>query len=141
MMRRNNARKGESMGNEVSAAPKSKKSFMDWLKSRKGQKWIVIITFMFIPLLLLLVFTYIPFFKMVQFSFYKMKYIGPRTWVGLQNYIDVFKRPECFKSLIVSVYYMGGAVIQLALALFFATLLVFIQKADHSLKGLCFSRI
>lgn len=50
----------------------TKRSFGAWLKSRKGQKWIVIITFMFIPLLLLAVFTYIPFFKMVEFSFYKM---------------------------------------------------------------------
>lgn len=118
------------MSNQQLTAPKSKKSFMDWLKSRKGQKWIVIITFMFVPLLLLAVFTYIPFFKMVEFSFYKMKYIGPRTYVGLKNYTDVFKRSECFKSLFVSVYYMGGAVVQLALALFFATLMVFKTKCS-----------
>ena len=68
------------MSNPATATPKTKKSFGEWIKSRKGQKWIVIITFMFVPLLLLTVFTYVPFFKMVQFSFYKMKYIGPRTW-------------------------------------------------------------
>ena len=67
-------------------------------------------------------FTYIPFGKMVQFSFYNMKYIGKRNFVGLKNYVEVFNRPEIFKSLFVSVYYMGGAVLQLALALFFATL-------------------
>ena len=77
---------------------------------------------MFVPLLLLLMFTYIPFGKMVQFSFYNMKYIGKRNFVGLKNYVEVFNRPEIFKSLFVSVYYMGGAVLQLALALFFATL-------------------
>lgn len=126
------------MSNQVSVTPKSKKSFMDWLKSRKGQKWIVIITFMFVPLLLLTVFTYIPFFKMVEFSFYKMKYIGPRTFVGLKNYIDVFQRSECFKSLGVSVYYMGGAVVQLALALFFATLMVFKTKGSGFFKGAMF---
>lgn len=59
---------------------------------------------------------------MVQFSFYNMKYIGKRNFVGLKNYVEVFNRPEIFKSLFVSVYYMGGAVLQLALALFFATL-------------------
>lgn len=126
------------MSNQLSTAPKSKKSFMSWLKSRKGQRWLVIITFMFVPLLLLAVFTYIPFFKMVEFSFYKMKYIGPRTYVGLKNYADVFKRSECFKSLFVSVYYMGGAVIQLALALFFATLMVFKTRCSGFFKGAMF---
>ena len=126
------------MSNPATATPKTKKSFMEWLKSRKGQKWIVIITFMFIPLLLLAVFTYVPFFKMVQFSFYKMKYIGPRTFVGLKNYKEVFSRSECFKSLYVSLYYMGGAVIQLALALFFATLMVFKTKGESFFKGAMF---
>lgn len=126
------------MSNMATATPKTKKSFGEWLKSRKCQKWIVIITFMFVPLLLLTVFTYVPFFKMVQFSFYKMKYIGPRTFVGLKNYKEVFSRSECFKSLYVSLYYMGGAVIQLALALFFATLMVFKTKGESFFKGAMF---
>ena len=117
---------------------KTRMPFMKWLKSRKGQKWIVILTFMFVPLLLLLVFTYLPFFKMIEFSFFKMKYTGPRTFVGWDNYIDVFKRSECFKSLFVSLYYMGGAVIQLALALFFATLMVFKTKGSSFFKGAMF---
>ena len=48
-----------------------------------------------------------------------MKYIGDRTFVGWDNYIELFKRKEIFGSLLVSVYYMGGVVVQLALALFF----------------------
>ena len=96
-------------------------TFAEKFRSRKVQRYLVIVTFMFVPLLLLLVFTYIPFAKMVQFSFYDMKYIGAKTYVGLKNYIDVFKRSDIFGSLFVSVYYMGGAVLQLALALFFAT--------------------
>lgn len=111
---------------------------MTRLKGREGQKWLVIFTFMFVPLLLLFVFTYLPFMKMVQFSFYNMKYIGPQTFVGLKNYIDVFKRDDCFKSLIVSVYYMGGAVVQLALALFFASLMVFGVKGSSFFKGAMF---
>lgn len=117
---------------------KTRMPFMKWLKSRKGQKWIVILTFMFVPLLLLFVFTYLPFFKMIEFSFFKMKYTGPRTFVGWDNYIDVFKRSECFESLFVSLYYMGGAVIQLALALFFATLMVFKTKGSSFFKGAMF---
>lgn len=117
---------------------KTRKPFMQWLKSRKGQKCILIFTFMFVPLLLLFVFTYLPFFKMIEFSFYKMKYIGPKTFVGFDNYIDVFRRSECFKSLQVSIYYMGGAVVQLALALFFATLMVFKTKGAAFFKGAMF---
>ena len=39
-----------------------------------------------------------------------MKYIGPKKFVGLANYMDVFHRTEIFRALLVSVYYMGGAV-------------------------------
>ena len=41
-----------------------------WVKSRNGQQTIVILSFMIIPLLLLFVFTYLPFGEMVKFSFY-----------------------------------------------------------------------
>ena len=40
-----------------------------WVKSRNGQQTIVILSFMIIPLLLLFVFTYLPFGEMVKFSF------------------------------------------------------------------------
>ena len=100
------------------------------MMSGKMQKRLVVITFMFVPLLLLLVFTYIPFAEMIGFSFYDMKYIGERTFVGLDNYKEVFQRTEIFKSLLVSLYYMGGGVVQLALALFFATMMVFKVKGE-----------
>ena len=50
---------------------------MKWLKSRKGQQTVIIISFITVPLLLLAIFTYLPFAQMVQFSFYKMKYLTP----------------------------------------------------------------
>lgn len=115
-----------------------KKSFKQWIGSRKIQKRLVIFTFMLIPLLLLLVFTYIPFAKMVQFSFYNMKYLGSRTFVGIKNYIEVFSRKEIFGSLFVSLYYMGGGVVQLALALFFATMMVFKVKGESFFKATLF---
>ena len=124
------------MDNQVRTS--SKKGIKGWLKSRKGQQALVVSTFMFIPLVLLIVFTYIPFAKMVEFSFYKMKYLGPREFVGLKNYIDVFERDDCFRSLLVSVYYMGGAVVQLCLALFFASLMVFKVKGASFFKGTMF---
>ena len=45
-----------------------------------------------------------------------MRYIGRRTFVGLQNYIDVFTRDDIFHALTLSLYYMAGSVIQMALA-------------------------
>lgn len=92
------------------------------------QKVVVTLTFLFVPLFLLVLFTYLPFFKMVQFSFYDMKYIGARKFVGLQNYVDVFTRDDCFNALKLSLYYMVGSVVQLALALLFATILSFNPK-------------
>ena len=69
---------------------KTKKPFSmkKWVKSRNGQQTIVILSFMIIPLLLLFVFTYLPFGEMVKFSFYKMKYATPvdkRQFVGLSE--------------------------------------------------------
>ena len=126
------------MSKQTVAVPKKRRGFMELMKRREGQRGLVIVLFMFVPLLLLLTFTYIPFAKMVQFSFYDMKYIGERTFVGLQNYIDVFQRDDIFGSLFVSLYYMGGAVIQLALALFFASLMVFKVRGASFFKGAMF---
>jgi multiple sugar transport system permease protein len=109
-----------------------------WLQKGKVNRWLVIITFMLIPVLLLLVFTYIPFGKMIGFSFYNMGYVGTREYVGLQNYIDVFKRDDCFKALRLSVYYIGASFIQLALALYFASILSTKIRGGSFFKGFMF---
>lgn len=105
----------------MASAVKEKKPFnlVKWAKSRKGQKTLICIGFTIVPLLLLFVFTYLPFGKMVQFSFYKMKYTTPvqnRQYVGWKNYIDVFRRSDCFGALKLSLFYIAGALIQLVLA-------------------------
>ena len=115
-----------------------KKGFKDWLSSRKGQKALVMVAFMTIPLLLLIVFTYLPFGEMVGYSFYKMKYTGARTFVGLKNYMDVFQRRDCFGALKLSVYYMLGSLVQLALSLYLATILSFKVKGGNIFKGFMF---
>lgn len=99
------------------------------------QKIICILVFMFVPVLLLFVFTYLPFFKMVQFSFFRMRYIGSRKFIGLDNYIDVFTRDDCFKALRLSLYYMVGSIVQMALALLFATILSFKVKGSKFFRG------
>ena len=112
--------------------------FVEWIKSGKVNQRLVIITFMLVPLTLLIVFTYIPFGKMIGFSFYDMKYIGDRKFVGLKNYLEVFTRKDCFSALKLSLYYIVASFIQLGFALYFATLLSFKTKAGGVFKGFMF---
>lgn len=115
-----------------------KRTFGQWANSRDGQKVFVIAAFMIVPLVLLFVFTYLPFAKMFGFSFYDMKYIGARKFVALKNYSKVFSRKDCFGALKLSLYYMGGSVVQLVLALYLATILSFKVKGGDIFKGFMF---
>lgn len=128
------------MGNNNLSNKAEKKSFglMKWLKSGKGQRLLVMTSFMVIPLVLLFVFTYLPFFKMFQFSLYSMKYTGSREFIGLDNYVEIIKDKEVMGSLVLALYYMAGSFIQLALALYFATLLSFKTKFGGIFKGSIF---
>ena len=120
------------------ARPKRKRTFKEWAGSRDGQKVFVMLAFMIIPLLLLFVFTYLPFAEMFGFSFYNMKYVGTRKFVGLKNYIKVFQRDDCFGALKLSLYYMVGSVVRLVLALYLATVLSFKVKLSGLFKGFMF---
>ena len=128
---------------KAASATKQKKPFSlgKWAKSREGQKVLIVLAFSIIPLLLLFVFTYLPFGEMVKFSFYKMKYTTPvdkRQFVGWKNYLDVFRRKDCFSALKLSLYYIAGALIQLVIALYLATILSFKTKCGGLFKGLMF---
>ena len=116
----------------------TKKGFLQWARSRRGQQVIIIIAFMIVPLALLFTFTYLPFGEMVGYSFFKMKYIGKRTFVGWKNYASVFSRKDCFGALKLSLYYMGGSIVQLALALYLARVLSFIVNGGNIFKGFMF---
>ena len=126
------------MATKILAVQPQKRTFGQWARSRDGQKVFVMVAFMVVPLLLLFTFTYLPFAEMVGFSFYDMKYIGERRFVGLSNYLRVFKRDDCFGALKLSLYYMGGAMVQLALALYLATILSFKVRGGGLFKGFMF---
>ena len=117
---------------------KKKRSFGEWARSRDGQKVFVMIAFLIVPLVLLLVFTYLPFAEMVGYSFYNMKYTGARKFVGWKNYMKVFQRSYCFGALKLSLYYMLGSVVQLAIALYLATMLSFKTRFGDLFKGFMF---
>lgn len=117
---------------------KQKRTFGEWARSRDGQKVFVMVAFMIVPLFLLFLFTYLPFAEMVSYSFYSMKYIGARKFVGLKNYVKVFTRDDCFGALKLSLYYMLGSVVQLGIALYLATILSFKTKGGSLFKGFMF---
>ena len=87
------------------------------------QKVLVIFLFAIVPLFLLMLFTYVPFAKMIQFSFHNMSYTKDKGFVGLDNYLKIFTKEEYIGAMLLSLYYMAGAVVQLALALFLASVL------------------
>lgn len=117
---------------------KQKRTFGEWARSRDGQKVFVMVAFMIVPLFLLFLFTYLPFAEMVSYSFYNMKYIGARKFIGLKNYVKVFTRDDCFGALKLSLYYMLGSVVQLGIALYLATILSFKTKGGSLFKGFMF---
>ncbi|NLJ31569.1 MAG: sugar ABC transporter permease [Clostridiales bacterium] len=115
-----------------------KKSFSQWMRSIRGQQILVTVVFMVIPIALLITFTYLPLFKMAQFSFYNMKYIGTRTYIGFQNYIDVFTRDDIFQALKLSLFYLVAAIVQMALALMLAAIVTSGLRGTAFFKGAVF---
>ena len=123
------------MSQTPAASARPKMTFLQKCKTMRGQQIIITIVFLIAPLLLLFTFTYLPFFKMVQFSFYDRDYLRVRSFVGLRNYIDVVTRSDCFQALKLSLYYMVGSVFQISLALLFATVLSFKVRGSKFFRG------
>lgn len=117
----------------------SKRGIREFLSRRAVQKWIIVVTFLLLPMVLLVLFTYLPMFDMVGYSFVKWNGTSPeKTWVGLDNYVQVFTRPEYLKVLRTSIYYFVGSILQIALALYFATILNSKIKGGNFFKGVIF---
>lgn len=131
-------RKGEEMTAATEGVVNLPETIPVNKQPRNWRKAGIIVAFCAIPVTVLVVFTYLPFGSMVGYSFFKMKYIGPREWVGLQNYIDVFSRPDTLSSLKLSLYYMVGAIIQVILALYLSTILAFKVRGGNIFKAIYF---
>jgi raffinose/stachyose/melibiose transport system permease protein len=105
----------------------------------KRQKLLTSILFLAVPLTLLLVFTYLPAINMFLYSFTKWEGYGPiDKFVGVQNYLDIFTKPDYFSVFSVSFYYLVGAIVQMMLALYFATILSFNVRFKNFFKGVLF---
>jgi ABC-type sugar transport system permease subunit len=95
--------------------------------------------FLVVPLVLLGVFTYIPVVTMFFYSVTGWDGLGAiEPFVGLENYGEVFTRPEILRVFYVSLYYLAASVVQIAVALYFATILSFSTRFRNLFKGILF---
>ena len=106
--------------------------------SYSTQRKVLIISFLIVPLVLLITFTYLPVLSMVGYSFTDWNGYSKMNFIGLENYITLFTEPEYFSVFKVSLYYFFGSFIQLAIALYFATILSFKVRAKNFFKGVLF---
>ncbi|MEU5221500.1 sugar ABC transporter permease [Streptomyces toyocaensis] len=95
--------------------------------------------FLVAPLTLLITFTYVPVGNMLFYSLTDWDGISPdRNFVGTENYTELLTRPEIFRVFGVSLYYLAASVVQIAVALYFATVLSFDLRFRNLFKGILF---
>lgn len=107
---------------------------MEKLKN-KVAPWV----FLAIPLIFLFTFTYLPVANMIGYSFTSWDGIDKtKDFVGLDNYIKIFEDPKIFRVFFVSLYYFVASFVQIAIALYLATVLSFSVRFRGLFKGILF---
>jgi ABC-type sugar transport system permease subunit len=95
--------------------------------------------FLLAPLAFLALLTYLPLANMVWYGFTSWDGLDKtKEWVGFDNYVQIFTKPEIFHVFIVSLYYLAASVFQIAIALYFATVLSFRTRFRNLFKGILF---
>jgi multiple sugar transport system permease protein len=108
---------------------------------RNARLWRGLTPWLFLaaPLVLLITFTYAPVANMVAYSFTDWDGVSPElSYTGAGNYVEIFTRPELFQVFFVSGYYLAASVVQIAAALYFATILSFNVRFRNFFKGVLF---
>lgn len=106
--------------------------------TRRGSRWT---PYLFVALAvgLLLLLTYAPAVNMIWYSFTDWNGIGAIDgFVGFDNYVEVFTNPQMFAVFGVSLYYFFATFVQMAIALYFATLLSFSTRFSNFFRGVLF---
>lgn len=107
--------------------------------SYKTQRKIIIIAFSLIPVVLLFTFAYLPVFNMFKYSFTNWNgYSKSFDYVGFDNYKTIFTDSKYFSVFKVSLYYFVATFAQMAIALYFATILSFNVRFKNFFKGVLF---
>ncbi|MFF4833015.1 carbohydrate ABC transporter permease [Streptomyces sp. NPDC001315] len=95
--------------------------------------------FLLAPLALLVTFTYAPIANMVAYSFTDWDGVSPELhYTGVENYAEIFTREDLFEVFFVSGYYLVASAVQIAAALYFATVLSFNIRFRNFFKGVLF---
>ncbi|WP_327000655.1 sugar ABC transporter permease [Dactylosporangium sp. NBC_01737] len=95
--------------------------------------------FLAVPLVFLLTFTYVPAANLLYYSLTKWDGFSPeQQFVGQDNYVQLFTRPELFQVFFVSLFYLASGAVQMVLALYFATVLSFNTRFRNVFKGVLF---
>lgn len=90
----------------------------------KQQKKITIITFLLVPLILLLGFSYFPAIKLFQFSFTDWDGMASTfKYIGLDNYKEIFQDNTAIETLTNNIAYILAVIVQVVLGLYFAIIL------------------
>ena len=113
----------------------------NWVKTYNGQKYITSVLFLLIPVLLLVVFTFIPAFQLIPYSFQERRQLSTAAdihFVGLDNYKTIFTDSSYLITFKNSIYYLIGSFVQQILALLVATILCSKIKAKGVFKGIIF---
>ncbi|WP_018931186.1 MULTISPECIES: carbohydrate ABC transporter permease [Gracilibacillus] len=106
--------------------------------SYRTQRIIIIVSFLIVPLTLLATFSFLPVANMFWYSVTDWNGYSDKEFVGLENYITVFTDPEYFRVFGVSLYYFFATFVQMAIALYFATILSFRVRFKNFFKGVIF---
>ncbi len=104
----------------------------------KTQRRLIITLFLIIPLSLLIIFTYFPTIMVAIFSTLQWSGTDTPVFIVFDNYKAIFSDPNVFLPLFNSTYYFIGAIVQMIIALFFATILSFNVKFKNFFKGVLF---
>ncbi|MDO0937388.1 sugar ABC transporter permease [Streptomyces sp. DG2A-72] len=108
---------------------------------RRARLWRGVTPWLFLiaPLALLIIFTYAPIANMVAYSFTDWDGVSPElNYTGAENYAEIFTREDLFRVFFVSGYYLAASVVQIAAALYFATILSFNVRFRNFFKGVLF---
>ena len=92
--------------------------------SYKTQKVIITVTFLAVPLLLLLVFVYYPAVRLFQISLTSWDGLNSdMKFVGLRNYTEAFQDKKLFMALANNLAYLAAGVLQTIFGFYFAVVL------------------
>lgn len=120
---------------------KKQGGFSNWCKTYTGQKYITSVLFLLIPVILLVVFTFIPALEIIPYSFQErgqLTLAKDVKFVGLDNYKEIFSNPDYLVTFKNSLYYLVGSFIQQIIALLLASILCSKIRAKGLFKGIVF---